>query len=53
VDAFEPFTTTKKTGTGLGLVVVRQVVTAHRGKISYRSRPGEGTIFRIDLPLPD
>lgn len=51
IDAFEPFTTTKKTGTGLGLVIVRQIVTAHCGKISYRSRPGEGTTFRIHLPL--
>ena len=50
VDAFEPFVTTKKEGTGIGLVIVRQVVTAHRGKISYRSRPGEGTTFRLDLP---
>jgi two-component system, cell cycle sensor histidine kinase and response regulator CckA len=51
LDAFEPFATTKKTGTGLGLVIVRQIVTAHAGKISYRSRPGEGTTFRIDLPI--
>jgi len=50
VDPFEPFTTTKKDGTGLGLVIVRQILTAHRGKISYRSRPGEGTTFRIELP---
>jgi two-component system, cell cycle sensor histidine kinase and response regulator CckA len=51
IDAFEPFATTKKSGTGLGLFIVRQIVTAHRGKISYRSRPGVGTTFRIDLPL--
>jgi PAS domain S-box-containing protein len=51
LDAFEPFATTKKAGTGLGLVIVRQIVTAHSGKISYRSRPGEGTTFRIDLPI--
>jgi signal transduction histidine kinase len=51
VDAFEAFVTTKKHGTGIGLVIVRQIVTAHNGKISYRSRPGEGTTFRIELPL--
>jgi PAS domain S-box-containing protein len=51
IDAFEPFVTTKKEGTGIGLVIVRQVVTAHGGKISYHSRPGEGTTFRIELPL--
>ena len=50
VDAFEPFVTTKKEGTGIGLVVVRQIVTAHGGKISYWSRPGEGSTFRIELP---
>ena len=50
IDAFEPFLTTKKEGTGIGLVIVRQVVVAHGGKISYRSRPGEGTTFRIELP---
>jgi two-component system sensor kinase FixL len=50
VDAFEPFMTTKKEGTGVGLVIVRQILTAHAGKISYRSRPGEGTTFRIELP---
>ena len=50
IDAFEPFLTTKKDGTGIGLVIVRQVVVAHGGKISYRTRPGEGTTFRIELP---
>ena len=50
IDAFEPFLTTKKDGTGIGLVIVRQVVVAHGGKISYRSRPGEGTTFHVELP---
>ena len=50
IDAFEPFVTTKKEGTGVGLVIVRQILTAHNGKISYRSRPGEGTTFRLELP---
>jgi signal transduction histidine kinase len=50
VDAFEPFVTTKREGTGIGLVIVRQIVTAHGGAISYRSRPGRGTTFQIDLP---
>jgi signal transduction histidine kinase len=51
IDAFEPFATTKKEGTGVGLVIVRQIITAHSGKISYRSTPGKGTTFRVDLPL--
>jgi two-component system sensor kinase FixL len=50
VDAFEPFVTTKKEGTGIGLVIVRQIVTAHGGAISYRSQLGRGTTFHIDLP---
>jgi two-component system sensor kinase FixL len=50
IDAFEPFVTTKKEGTGVGLVIVRQIVTAHSGKISYRSTPGQGTTFRLELP---
>jgi signal transduction histidine kinase len=50
IDAFEPFMTTKKEGTGIGLVIVRQIITAHGGKISYRSRPGQSTTFRIELP---
>ncbi|MET0502269.1 MAG: ATP-binding protein, partial [Candidatus Binatia bacterium] len=50
IDAFEPFVTTKKEGTGIGLVIVRQIVTAHGGNISYRSRPGKGTTFHLELP---
>ena len=51
VDIFEPFTTTKSSGSGLGLVVVRQVVMAHGGNITYTSQPGNGTTFRLTLPL--
>lgn len=50
IDIFEPFTTTKDKGTGLGLMVVRQIVAAHGGSISYRSKQGEGATFRIILP---
>jgi signal transduction histidine kinase len=51
VDVFELFRTTKPNGTGIGLAVVRQIVSSHGGKISYASVPGKGTIFRIILPL--
>jgi PAS domain S-box-containing protein len=51
VDIFEPFTTTKPQGTGLGLTVVRQIVSAHRGTLTYHSVPGEGTIFTLMLPV--
>jgi signal transduction histidine kinase len=50
VDIFEPFFTTKPHGTGIGLTIVRQIVQAHRGTISYHSEPGKGTSFFIRLP---
>lgn len=49
-DIFRPFATTKKKGTGLGLMIVRQIVSAHKGSIAYRSESGKGTTFRIELP---
>ena len=52
VDIFQPFTTTKPHGTGLGLSVVRELLSAHGGTISYTSKKGEGTTFQIVLPLP-
>jgi signal transduction histidine kinase len=47
---FRPYFTTKKHGTGLGLFVTRQLVTEHGGMITFESRPGEGTTFRVFLP---
>ena len=47
---FEPFYTTKKKGTGLGLMIVQRIVRAHGGKIEVESRAGQGTTFRIWLP---
>lgn len=47
----EPFLTTKATGTGLGLAVVKAVVRAHQGELQLRSRPGRGTCARVSLPL--
>ena len=48
---FEPFYTTKKKGTGLGLMIVQRIVRAHNGRIELDSRAGRGTMFRIWLPL--
>ncbi len=48
---FRPFVTTKATGSGLGLAVVKRVVDAHRGEVLLRSEPGRGATFSIWLPL--
>jgi two-component system, sporulation sensor kinase E len=48
---FEPFYTTKKKGSGLGLMIVQRIVRAHGGKIEVESRVGQGTNFRIWLPF--
>ena len=47
----EPFFTTKTTGTGLGLAVVKAVARAHQGSLHLQSRVGRGTCARIVLPL--
>lgn len=47
----EPFFTTKTTGTGLGLAVVKAVARAHQGELQLRSRPGRGTCAMLILPL--
>jgi len=47
---FEPFYTTKKKGTGLGLMIVQRIVRQHGGHIELESRVGQGTTFRIWLP---
>ncbi len=47
----EPFFTTRATGTGLGLAVVKSVARAHSGSFHLRSRPGRGTCVTFELPL--
>jgi two-component system NtrC family sensor kinase len=50
---FDPFFTTKEdqNRTGLGLAVAHSIVEQHAGEISVRSTPGEGTEFRVALPV--
>jgi signal transduction histidine kinase len=47
---FEPFFTTRRTGSGLGLALARNIIEGLGGTIAADSRPGAGTTVRIDLP---
>ena len=48
---FDPYFTTKSSGTGLGLAVVHKVVKAHGGELQVESVPGKGTAVSILLPV--
>jgi signal transduction histidine kinase/CheY-like chemotaxis protein len=47
---FDPYFTTKKSASGLGLTTAYAVVSKHGGRISVESKSGEGTLVIIDLP---
>jgi len=47
---FVPYFTTKTTGTGLGLAMVRQIIENHRGAIYFTSEENVGTIFHLEFP---
>ena len=47
---FEPYFTTKRSGTGLGLAMVKKIMEEHEGHIAIDSRPEEGTLVTITLP---
>lgn len=47
---FEPYRTSKKSGTGLGLMISRRIVRAHGGEIDVESKQGEGTKFTVRIP---
>jgi signal transduction histidine kinase len=49
-DIFNPFFTTKKTGTGLGLAVINKIIEDHHGTINVKSTKGQGTVFTVQLP---
>ncbi len=50
---FDPYFSTKSTGTGLGLPLTRTIVEKHHGDISIESKPGEGTTVTVTLPIED
>lgn len=47
---FQPFYTTKASGTGLGLSMTRKILDLHEGRVTARSEPGKGTTFTVLLP---
>lgn len=49
---FEPFFTTKAEGSGLGLWIVQQIITAHGGTVDAADAQGGGAVFTVHLPLP-
>lgn len=50
-ELFQPFKTTKDRGLGIGLYHSKVIIEAHRGSIEVESRPGEGSTFRVLLPV--
>jgi len=54
-DIFTPFFTTKERGkgTGLGLSIVTDIANRHNANLAVRSDPGEGTVFKLLIPLAE
>lgn len=50
---FDPYFSTKQTGSGLGLATIYSIIKKHRGQISVDSKLGEGTTFTLFLPASD
>ncbi|MDR2501097.1 MAG: PAS domain-containing sensor histidine kinase [Treponema sp.] len=49
---FEPYFTTKSTGSGLGLTLVFKIIREHKGEVTVKSREGSGACFILTLPIP-
>jgi two-component system, NtrC family, nitrogen regulation sensor histidine kinase NtrY len=50
---FEPYFSTKRTGMGIGLVIVNQIVADHRGRMSVEENIPKGTAFVVEIPIGD
>ncbi|WP_051305411.1 isochorismatase family protein [Desulfogranum mediterraneum] len=50
---FDPYFSTKQTGSGLGLTTVYSIINKHGGRINVESEPGKGTTFTLYLPVSD
>ena len=48
---FDPYFTTRRTGTGIGLAISRNIIEGLGGRITVASEPDRGTEVRIELPL--
>ena len=48
---FDPFYSTKETGTGLGMSIVYGIIKEHKGEISVTSEVNKGTSFKVGLPI--
>ena len=48
---FSPFTSYKTNGTGLGLAICKRIVDSHHGSLTVASKPGEGSVFTVILPV--
>jgi signal transduction histidine kinase len=51
VSIFDPYFTTKPEGSGLGLWIAQQIVTAHGGTLKVQNAAGQGAVFTMTLPL--
>jgi len=49
----QPFFTTRHEGTGLGLMIVQRIVREHGGDLQLESKPGQGAVVRLRIPLQD
>jgi signal transduction histidine kinase len=50
---FDPFVTSKSTGTGLGLTITHDIIQQHHGRIEAENQAGGGAIFNVWLPIED